>query len=140
MTIPLPPGVHDLGEDEPEIEAVSEIEGDSAVDPESIKRKRKRAQRQLSDKEQFWHGVLATEIGRAVIWELLQKAGTFTYPSGVTPAGFPDTMALGFALGRKSIGDALYHMLAALDRVAVLKIHDEHDPSYISIAKTKGYR
>jgi hypothetical protein len=58
----------------------------------------------------------------------------------VTPAGVPDQAAMMFNLGKKSIGEALYHMLAALDRAAVLEMHDQCDSKFIGIAKNKGYR
>lgn len=108
----------------------SDAEMDSAVDPRATARKRTRIAREKVDKDDVWRGVMGTVTGRAVMWELLGKCGTFSFPSAVTPAGIPDPVTHMFHLGRQSVGRAIYEMLACLDRELLLQMHDEHDAGF----------
>ena len=142
-----PPVLPDIAEIEEAVEelapdflSIEPTEGDNAADPASLRRKNKRSQRKMTARERWWHEAISTEVGREDIWDWLVKLGTFQVPAGVTPAGHPDVPTLMYRLGQKSAGDSLYHMLAALDRAAVLRMFDENDPTFQSIAKTKGYR
>lgn len=136
----LPPAEPEEDEAEPPPDFLSTppVEGiDSASDERSLRRKTKRSRQQQTNTETFWRAVLADETGRAVVWGLLQKWATFANPSGVTPTGFPDLMTTGFHLGRQSAGRELYNLLATIDRAAVLRMHDEHDPAYIAAVQAK---
>lgn len=106
-----------------------------ASDPKAHAKVRRRATRELEEAERFWRGVLADPVGRREIWSFLNRAHTFEIKLGIGPNGFPQPEASWIHAGERNIGQALYLLLARMDREGVLMMHDEHDPEFIRHAK-----
>lgn len=113
---------------------------DDASDPKAVARRARKAKQKDDDRGAFWRRTLADPIGRLVIWELLQDCRTFQVTFAVTPAGFPCPEQTWFHAGQKDIGERLYRSLLRIDRLAVVQIHDEHDPLYATPKLTKPQR
>jgi len=102
-------------------------ENDNAADPKSIRKKALRKKDRDRIRKEWWAAALASDAGRAEIWSLLVRAGTFDNPFQCGPNGFPQSDATFFALGAKSWGQTLYHALIRFDPAAVVLMHAEND-------------
>ena|ERR1700691_5356500 len=102
-------------------------ENDNAADPKSVRKKALRKKDRDRIRKEWWAAALASDAGRAEIWSLLVRAGTFDNPFQCGPNGFPQSDATFFALGAKSWGQTLYHALIRLDPAAVVLMHAEND-------------
>lgn len=114
----------------PSAEQGDELEIVNAADQQSLKRQRRR---QMTDAEKirdWWRAVMATEIGRLVVWQLLQDAHTFEDRFACGPNGFPQPEATWFQAGEKAFGQRLHQTISIHARDGLFLMHDEHDPRY----------
>lgn len=105
----------------------TESSGDNAADPKSIAKKRLKAKDRSRIRREWWAAALSTPAGRAEIWGLLIRAGTFDNPFQCGPNGFPQPDATIFVLGAAKFGLELYHALIRFDPEAVILMHNEND-------------
>jgi len=101
-----------------------------AANPSMVRGRKKKAELERLQGEEFWKRVLSDPIGRREVWNLLQTCHTFEVKFGVGPNGFPNAEASFFHQGEQAIGQRFYQSLSIIDRAAVFKMHDEHDPRY----------
>lgn len=106
-------------------------EGESppnAADPKHYaKAVRSRRQQQREDRE-FWQRLLASAVGRRVVWGLLTDCRTFDDVFAFGPNGFPDPQQTSFYRGQQQIGQRLWRTLLGYAPELVQQMHKEHDP------------
>lgn len=109
----------------------------NAADPVRIERARQRADFREDQRADFWKKTLSTELGRQVMWEVLQGMHTFEERFAATPSGFPDPNASWFQAGEKAAGWRLYDAMrkAALEEVWLM--HEECDSYFQAQKKTR---
>jgi len=71
-------------------------------------------------------GLMQNEDFRDWLWEILALFGAFSYPIASSPAGFPDSMATQFYLGRKSAGEDLWRLFDDLAPDLTSRMRREH--------------
>lgn len=116
-------------EDGPQAEP-AEGQPDNAASPKAFRKKRLDQEWAQREEQLFWRKLLAEPIGRRILWGLFRDGGAFEAIHAAGPTGVPDPLATEFYRGRTLFVWALYQKLAALDRRAILLMHDEHDPSF----------
>jgi hypothetical protein len=100
----------------------------NAADPVGIAEQKRRSSREQREADDFWRGVLASEVGRREIWVLIQPAFSTTFACG--PNGFPQTEATWFHAGEHAFAQRLYHSLQIIDHAGVLQVLLEHEPRF----------
>jgi hypothetical protein len=103
----------------------------NAADPVAIGRAQQRAKHLADKRADFWKRVLSEEIGRAVLWDVLQSLSTFEARFATGPNGFPYPEAAWFQAGEQSAGWRIYDALRKADFEAVHLMHQEHDSYFI---------
>ena len=102
----------------------------NAADEGEIKKAVAKQRREARKVQRFWSAVLASPVGRAEVWRLLDEMGTFRTEFACGPTGFPDPNATFFKLGQSTYGMRLYQDLMVWDRAGVGKMHDQCDPRF----------
>lgn len=116
--------------DEPEDDEPVD-ETPNAADPVSQAEQRKHQKNREDRYTEFWKRVLADQVGREVMYQLMADCGTFSFPVAATPAGFPDREQTWFLLGKKSIGEALRDRLELADYQALHRMYEEYHPKFM---------
>lgn len=102
-----------------------------AADPASIAKVRRKRKQKDDEAGKFWRMCLRLEIGRKVLWDILNEAGVFRATFASTPVGFPSSDKTWFHLGEKSLGERIYHTLVKHDPEAAMLMLKEHHPSFV---------
>lgn len=110
----------------------------NAADPESLKKTRVRKLNEAEKVRDWWRQALSTATGRAVVWALLDEAGTFRDEFSCGPNGFPQPDATWFKAGQKSFGQRLYRTLMVHDFSLVHQMHTEHDAAFAKPKKRRS--
>jgi hypothetical protein len=79
----------------------------------------------------WWKSALATDVGRRIMWGLLQETGAFQDNFGCSPNGSPDQQATWFNAGKKAFGLHLYHKMMEMEMQSIFFMHKENDPRFI---------
>lgn len=120
-------------EDAPDEQADALGSTEDTATPSGARRRETRIQREEREADEFWRGVLSTEIGRREMWKLIADtdaghAFETRFPSG--PMGFPDPNAAWYERGQQDFCLRLYQAWLRRDPAAVHKMHEEHDPRF----------
>lgn len=107
----------------------------NAADPVRIARARQRADFEADQRAEFWRGILSTEIGRMVMWEVLIGMHTFEERFAISPSGFPQPEATWFQAGEKAAGWRLYDALRKAAFEEVHQMHLEWDSYFVEMKK-----
>lgn len=102
----------------------------NAADDIAIGQAQQRAKHLADKRRDFWKRVLSEEVGREVMWEVLQGMHAFDTRFATGPNGFPQPEATWFAAGEQAAGWRLYDALRKADFEAVHVMHLEHDPYF----------
>lgn len=111
----------------------------NAADPVKIEKARHKAKLKIDQRAEFWRKTLSTEIGRLVLWEVLENLSTFkTRFAAAPPNGFPCSEATWFNAGEQAAGWRLYDALrkAAFEEVHLM--HLENDPYFAEAKKHRS--
>ncbi len=101
-----------------------------AASPKVYRRRKRDAEIEQREGDNFWRRMLADPIGRRELYRFIASCGTFSTPFACGPNGFPQPEATWFKAGEKATGQRLFDSLAKIDRVNFYKMLDEHDPRY----------
>lgn len=112
----------------------------NAGDARSIAEQQKLAEKTAAKAREFWIRSLQDEVGRKVLWDLLESLGTFADNFQCGPNGFPQPDATWFKAGQKAFGHRLYHTLILADRALVFTMHDEYDGNFARPGNKKRKR
>lgn len=86
----------------------------------------------------WWKSALATDVGRRIMWDLLELAGTFDDRFGCSPNGSPDPQATWFNAGKKAFGLSLYHKMMEMEMQSIFFMHKENDPRFLKRGTENG--
>lgn len=131
-------------ERDPLEELEEDAEGLPALEPSedvaSAKKVRKRAlslKQKAAEEERFLRGILSDEIGRRVLWGILQAGHPFDTKFAAGPAGFPDQNATWMHHGEQQLGLGLYHKWLIIDPQSVFLMLAENDSRFQTAKKRK---
>ena len=127
-----------MGDDDPEDETTDQPAepqqpaGENVASPKGVRKRKLTAQFLQRQADEFWRDVLSSEVGRREIWRLLADAHTFEERFACGLNGFPQTEATWFHAGEQAFGLRLYLTLSQRARDQILRMHDEHDPRFVT--------
>lgn len=107
----------------------------NAADDAAIEKAQRRSKHIEDRATDFWKRVLSEDIGRRVMWDVLQGMHTFENRFATSPAGFPHTEATWFQAGEQAAGWRLYDALRKASFQGVHLMHTENDPYFAEKAK-----
>ncbi len=125
-----------IDDDPPEDESGVEDEQPNAADPIQFKRAVDRQRKVKETAADWWRKGLSSETGRAEIWSLISEF-FLAQPFAVGPNGFPQPEATWFQTGQREKAFILYHKLLAIDRDGVMRMLDEHHPTFAKPIKRR---
>ena len=108
-------------------EEIEQAETVDAASPRKVRTQQRAARDREKEAERFWVGIMETDVGRRMMWDMLTEAGTFEMRFAASPTGFPDPHATFFHLGEKAFGERLHATLMKHAPAAVLLMRQEHD-------------
>lgn len=101
-----------------------------AATEEGLRTQRKKRKRKDDRSKEFWRSILADEVGRAEVWELLRSGGAFETPFAIGPNGFPQPEATWCRAGVRDFVLGLYQRLLAIDLEGTRLMLIEHDNQF----------
>lgn len=124
-----------MSDDDPALPDDSDLFGDSPEDdsasPRQVESKKRRIARERREREDFWRGVFASEVGRREMWGIIGvQAHAFETRFACGPTGFPQPESTWFQAGEQDIGQRLYQSLFYVDPKGVMLMLQEHDPRF----------
>lgn len=113
-----------------EAEQPSAQRTEDAASPRRYRSKKRKAEIERREGENFWKRCLNDPAGRRELFRFLQSCHFAEDRFACGPNGFPQPEATWFQAGEKSVGERLFHSLCVLDREHAFLMLDEHDPRY----------
>ena len=101
-----------------------------AGSPKVYRRRKRDAEIDQRENDNFWRRALADPVGRRELYRFIASCGTFSTPFACGPNGFPQPEATWFKAGEKATGQRFFDSLVVLDRVNFYKMLDECDPRF----------
>ena len=99
------------------------------VDPRAQRRLKKQQEITTENADNFWKRVFSDPVGRAEMWAILSRSGTFERSFGHFN-GLPHEQLAWYAAGQKDFGQTLYLSWLKADRDGVNRMLDEHHPDF----------
>lgn len=97
-----------------------------------LKRAEREALKRKEKSDEFWRGVMSTDVGRREMWNLIAVQGhAFETPFAVGPNGFPQPDATMWRAAEQAFGLRLYQSLLMLAPEETHLMHRECDPRFV---------
>lgn len=120
----------DMPDDEQPQPGPAEQQTVDAASPRDLAKRKRKAKRTQRDGDEFWRGVLSTEIGRRECWGLLAAAHAFEERFACGPTGFPQAEATWFEAGKQSLGQLYFLSWLRIAPTEATLMLAEHDPRF----------
>ena len=95
--------------------------------PKVYRRRKRTAELDQREGDNFWRRVMADPVGRREIWAFLENHFAFDDPFAVGPNGMPHDAATYYKQGQKRACTDLINAMARIDRAGFFLMLDEND-------------
>ena len=122
-------------EDDPNNEFVEDAQATEertvdASSKQSLRKRERKRDRALREKDIFWKQVFSSEVGRREMFDILTQCHAFEERFACGPNGFPQPEATWFHAGEQAVGQRLFQSWCILDRAGAFAMLDECDPRF----------